>query len=365
MIKKTLLIITAVAFTTFSFSQQISRHVVASGGVYATSSGYSLSSTIGEPMVATFTSASNVLTQGFQQSFPPLTCDVPTNLQLETAFDTRSWVQWDEMSSVSDSASFYKVVYRAVGDTTWLIKQKPYGGNQTPTVRVRLQFLTASTLYEMKIKAGYNSGCISDFSPISYFTTADECPNVSNFSVSSPKSTKAVFSWDTTSSYSFVRIKFRVDTQNAAWMSAGGFGVSYPLLSKSKNGLTPGESYRGQARTWCDPNGGPYRSLLWTPLIFWTQPSSIRVEGGTSINNLDVYPNPSRDIFNVEFNSENKQKIEVRILNLEGEIVFTENLEEFEGEYIHSFNLGEYSKGVYLLELDTDNGLISKKLILQ
>ena len=365
MLKKILLTTICLAFATFSFSQQLSRYVVSSGGTYSSNGGYSISSTIGESMVTTLTTSSNSLTQGFQQSFPPLTCDVPTNLQLETAFDTRSWVQWDEMSSVSDSASFYKVVYRAVGDTTWLIKQKPYGGNQTPTVRVRLQFLTASTLYEMKIKAGYNSGCISDFSPISYFTTADECPNITNFLVSTPQSTKAVFSWDTTSSYSFVRIKFRVDTQNAAWMSAGGFGVSYPLLSKSKHGLTPGESYRGQARTWCDPNGGPYKSAGWTPLIFWTQPSSIRVEGGTSINNLDVYPNPSRDIFNLSFISENKQKIEVRILNLVGEIIFIENLENFEGEYTNSFNLVEYSKGVYLLELDTDNGLINKKLILQ
>ena len=91
----------------------------------------------------------------------------------------------------ADSVDFYKVLYRAVGDTTWLIKQKTYAGNQSPIVKVRLQFLTASTQYEMKIKAGYNSGCISEFSPISYFTTADECPNITNFSVSSPQINKS------------------------------------------------------------------------------------------------------------------------------------------------------------------------------
>ena len=48
-------------------------------------------------------------------------CAIPTNLQLQTAFDTRAWVEWDEMSSVSDSVSFYKVLYREVGDTVWLI----------------------------------------------------------------------------------------------------------------------------------------------------------------------------------------------------------------------------------------------------
>ena len=60
-----------------------------------------------------------------------------------------------------------------------------------------------------------------------------------------------------------------------------------------------------------------------------------------------------------------KQTIEVRVVNLVGEIIFTENLENFEGEYTHSFNLSEYSKGIYLLELDTDNGIINKKLIHQ
>ena len=35
-------------------------------------------------------------------------------------------------------------------------------------------------------------------------------------------------------------------------------------------------SYRAQARTWCDPNGGPYRSQNWTPFDFWSQPSSAK-----------------------------------------------------------------------------------------
>lgn len=52
-------------------------------------------------------------------------------------------------------------------------------------------------------------------------------------------------------------------------------------------------------------------------------------------------------------------------MNLIGEVIFSENLENFEGEYSHSFNLSEYSKGVYLLELDTDNGIVNKKIILQ
>ncbi|MBT3622022.1 MAG: T9SS type A sorting domain-containing protein, partial [Flavobacteriales bacterium] len=125
------------------------------------------------------------------------------------------------------------------------------------------------------------------------------------------------------------------------------------------------ESYRAGARAYCDPNISAHRSW-WTPFIFWTQPGSIiKVEGGTAINNLDIYPNPSRDIFNVSFTSEDVQDLDVRVINVVGEVVYTENLEQFVGEYTKSLDLATYTKGVYFLEITTNNGVVNKKLILQ
>jgi PKD repeat protein len=79
---------------------------------------------------------------------------------------------------------------------------------------------------------------------------------------------------------------------------------------------------------------------------------------------LNIFPNPSRDKFYISFKSENKQKIKVRIINLFGEVIFRESLEGFKDQFTYSFNLDKYPKGVYILELDTDNGIINKKLIL-
>ena len=157
----------------------------------------------------------------------------------------------------------------------------------------------------------------------------------------------------------------RPDTTDGAWGNVGGFGTSYPLFTKDKNGLTPGQSYRGQSKTWCDPTGGPYKADSWTSLVFWTQPTSIRLEGGMTIANLDVYPNPSRDVFNVAFTSEDVQNLEVRVLNIVGEVVYTENLQQFVGEYTKSIDLATYTKGVYFLEITTNNGVVNKKLIIQ
>ncbi len=168
--------------------------------------------------------------------------------------------------------------------------------------------------------------------------------------------------------YSFVRLKARVDSisnpTGTDWFQIGGAGVSFGTFTKNKNGLTPGQSYRGQARTYCDPNGGQYRSLSWTPLVFWTQPT-VRIEVGDAIANLDVYPNPSRDVFNITFTSEEVQDLNVRVVDLVGKIVYTEDLQQFVGEYTKLIDLATDNKGIYLLEIETNDGVINKKLILQ
>ena len=175
---------------------------------------------------------------------------------------------------------------------------------------------------------------------------------------------KVRFDWDSTGAYVFARVALRVDTAGANWQTAGGFGVYYPTLFVNKFGLQPGESYRAQGRTFCDSNITSYRSW-WTSPIFWTQPGSIRMNGGTTINNLDVYPNPTDDIFNVSFVSDEIQTLSVRVLNIVGEVIYEESLDRFVGEYTKQISLGDYSKGIYFLEINDTNGTINKKIILQ
>ena len=90
-----------------------------------------------------------------------------------------------------------------------------------------------------------------------------------------------------------------------------------------------------------------------------------KVEGGTAITNLDVYPNPSRDVFNISFTSEDVQDLKVKVLSLTGEELVLEDLQQFVGEYTKSISLKNHSKGIYILEIETNDGVINKKLILQ
>ena len=297
--------------------------------------------------------------------------DPPTGLSTNWSTDTKAEISWDNMNdSFGCMVWKYYVRYRAVGDPSWTTKSAGVGNglcnfglNTTSKI---LQNLTSGTTYDFKMKAFYCGGTESGYSSPSQFTTAGDCPEMTNLSVQTytGNQSKATFSWDTTGVYVFARVALRVDTAGASWQTAGGFGVYYPTFTVNKFGLQSGESYRAQGRTFCDSNITSYRSW-WTTPVFWTQPGSIRMSGGTTITNLDVYPNPTDDIFNISFVSEEIQTLSIRVLNIVGEVVYIESLEKFVGEYTKQLNIGNKSKGVYFLEISDNNGIINKKIILQ
>ena len=218
------------------------------------------------------------------------------------------------------------------------------------------------------MKAFYCGGTESNYSTPVQFTTADPCPPMTNLTVQTfnANQTKAQFSWDTTGVYVFARVALRVDTSGSAWQTVGGFGTNFPTFTQNKFGLTPGQSYRAQGRTFCNATISAHRSG-WTPPIFWTQPGTlIRIDSENStIEDLAVYPNPSRDIFNVSFKTEEKQNLKVRLVNVIGEQLVSEDLQQFIGTYTKQLDLTNKAKGIYFLEIETDDGVINKKLILQ
>jgi hypothetical protein len=84
-----------------------------------------------------------------------------------------------------------------------------------------------------------------------------------------------------------------------------------------------------------------------------------------NISDLNLYPNPTKGMVSIVFSSNHSQKLQVRIVNIIGEEVFIENLEQFVGEYTKQIDLSNNAKGIYFLEVETIDGIINKKLILQ
>jgi len=84
-----------------------------------------------------------------------------------------------------------------------------------------------------------------------------------------------------------------------------------------------------------------------------------------NINKLSIYPNPSNDVFNIVFNSNTKQDIDLRIHNILGEVIFSETLEYFSGYYNRALDMTPYPNAIYILQLNTQNGTLTKKLVLE
>ena len=203
-----------------------------------------------------------------------------TGLYSSNVIHDRATINWDDLSTISCSVDQYRIKYKITGTSSWSQKNMgaPLGTCNTATNKTNklLLNLIPSTNYEYQMKVWFCDGDISEWSSIQNFTTLGECTNINNLQVSTPTNTKATFTWNTSSVFSFVRIKTRIDVVGSTWFNVGGFGITYPILTKNKNGLIPGASYRAQARTWCSSSGGAYRSATWSPIIFWTQPGIIR-----------------------------------------------------------------------------------------
>jgi len=82
-------------------------------------------------------------------------------------------------------------------------------------------------------------------------------------------------------------------------------------------------------------------------------------------NNVSVYPNPSNGTLNVNFNVENAGNLDVKLINLNGQIIMQQTINNFDGEFNQSFDLSKQPKGIYLLSINSEKGIVSRKVVLQ
>ena len=297
-----------------------------------------------------------------------VSCGPITGVYVSDITHDRATFHWDNMNNQYCQVDQIRFRYRELGSNSWSTKTMgvPVGsGCNTTNISKLILGLNSSTTYEYDFKIWYCNAATVNWHSSGIFTTSPQCQNVINVTATPINTTKTQFCWDTLSSYEFVRLKYRIDSAGTSFSNIGGFGIFSPLICKDKNGLTPGLSYRVMYRTWCDSNGGSYRSPQWDGPVLWTQPTSIRESVPSVVENLNVYPNPSRGIFNIEFYSQDIQNIEIRILDLLGEVIYQNTLSDFHGDFHYKLDLSNYPKSIYMVEISTDKGVINKKLILQ
>ena len=94
--------------------------------------------------------------------------------------------------------------------------------------------------------------------------------------------------------------------------------------------------------------------------------STTDIAENEGINGLQIYPNPTEDKLNIKFVLRDKvPDLSISILNILGEKVYSESLKNFEGKYNRSIDLTDYQKGIYLLQITSEKGSITKKIVVK
>lgn len=72
-------------------------------------------------------------------------------------------------------------------------------------------------------------------------------------------------------------------------------------------------------------------------------------------NLVSVYPNPTRDIANVEWTSNSENYAVITITDITGQVIYTEQVASVAGNNHYELNLSDYAEGIYLVQLVNDN----------
>jgi hypothetical protein len=246
------------------------------------------------------------------------------------------------------------------------------GGSDGTIAGVLKGNFTASTDYEWHTKAWCTANVDENGNPdpmyhsgwgdFSAFTTEAPCDKLpTNLTTSSNgANTAVIMSWDTPESgapdHYFLEMTNLTTGAVYEWNYQDG-----ESNSRTKFGQNPGDEISWRIRGACGSNGTSWATIFTQPVTYTLGGARLANE---LVSQLDVYPNPSRDIFNVTFTSEEAQTISVKVVNMIGEAIYTEELTDFVGQCTKVVDMNTQPKGVYFLEITTNNGAIQQKIVL-
>lgn len=78
-----------------------------------------------------------------------------------------------------------------------------------------------------------------------------------------------------------------------------------------------------------------------------------------------VYPNPSTGIVHIAINGFEGRKLELRVLNVIGSVIYRETITELNDRYTKTLDLSKFASGLYYVKLEGDNASEMRKLVIR
>lgn len=79
---------------------------------------------------------------------------------------------------------------------------------------------------------------------------------------------------------------------------------------------------------------------------------------------MEVFPNPTADFVNIRFEGK-KAPLSISVIGLNGQTMYTKNIQSFEGNYSDQLDLSQYPSGVYLIHLTQADQKMTQQVIVE
>ncbi len=310
---------------------------------------------------------------------PPALCGDPAGLTSSAITQTGATISWNTVIN----AISYDVDYKANASSTWI-----NAATATTATSVNLTGLTASTLYDWRVRATCTAG--SGNYVQAQFTTATPpvtCPGVYDVSTNGSTSGAALIPFNTdikgllSPSGDNDYYKFVITNGGTITMTLTTLPANYQLRLLNSSGSTlqtssnSGTSNETISRT---VTAGTYYARVYPSgsANNATNCYTLRVQLGTASRNagaeivemfpgkLSISPNPVAYSANLLFNVEAAGMADVTVTNQQGSIVLRRLMSVNAGENIRSLDVSRLAPGFYYVKLQSGTTVQMAKIVI-
>ncbi len=154
------------------------------------------------------------------------------------------------------------------------------------------------------------------------------------------------------------------------WLSAYASDISATssMLKDREIEFTPtfsvGDTVKLRFRLYSDPYTVGWGWAIDDLYVQMDKPVVSGVED-VSINKINVYPNPSTGVFNIQFNGELKGDVGINVFDIFGRTKYQTIFNNNSGYNAHKIDFSNNPQGIYILELNQNDRKLHKKLIIK
>ena len=80
-------------------------------------------------------------------------------------------------------------------------------------------------------------------------------------------------------------------------------------------------------------------------------------------NKLTIYPNPTTSQFTLKMELKESTELFVKLYHFTGQLIYLEEIGNVSGNYTQQIDLSGYSKGVYFVQISTENNILTRKVV--